>query len=188
MRVMGVDPGLTRCGLSIVDAHGPRKLSAVEIAVVRTPASDELGDRLLAIDEIINQWLDLYSPDVIAVERVFSQRNISTAMNTAQVGGIVAMAGAKHKIPVHFHTPTEVKAAVCGFGQADKQQVTTMVTKLLRLAQAPRPADAADALALAICHALKAPALQRVQRAKHDTFVSAEARMRRTQPRKVTRS
>ena len=152
MRVMGVDPGLTRCGLSVVESGRGRDVVALDVDVVRTPSDAPLSKRLLAISDAVEHWLDTHHPDVVAVERVFSQQNVMTVMGTAQAGGVVALAAAKRGIDVHFHTPSEVKAAVTGNGRAGKEQVTTMVMKLLRITDPPRPADAADALALAICH------------------------------------
>ena len=126
MRVLGIDPGLTRCGLGVVDGAGGRTVRFV------------------------------------AVERVFSQHNVRTVMGTAQASGVVALLAARAGLPVAFHTPSEVKAAVTGEGRAGKEQVTTMVTRLLGLAAPPRPADAADALALAICHCWRGPVLERM--------------------------
>lgn len=153
LRVLGVDPGLTRCGLAVVDVAANRSASLVAVGVVGTGAQVELDQRLLVISRSIDEWLDAHHPDVLAVERVFSQLNVSTVMGTAQASGVVIAAAARRGIPVALHTPTEVKAAVTGNGQADKGAVTKMVTKILRLEDAPRPADAADALALAITHA-----------------------------------
>jgi crossover junction endodeoxyribonuclease RuvC len=152
MRVFGVDPGLTRCGLGVVDGHPGRRVSMVAVDVVRTSAQAPLERRLLAIDLAVEDWLERMRPDVVAVERVFSQHNVRTVMGTAQVSGVVLLAAARRGVPVALHTPSEVKAAVTGSGRAEKQQVTAMVTKILALPQAPRPADAADALALAVCH------------------------------------
>jgi crossover junction endodeoxyribonuclease RuvC len=157
MRVLGVDPGLTRCGIAVVDGEAGRTLRAVEVDVIRTPAGDDLATRLLAVSDAVEAWLDRHRPEVVAVERVFSQYNVRTAMGTAQAGGVVALAAARRNLPVVFHTPSEVKAAVTGSGRADKAQVTAMVTRLLGLAEKPRPADAADALALAICHIWRMP-------------------------------
>ncbi len=152
MRVLGVDPGLTRCGIGVV-AGGPGvTLRLVATTVVSTPAGTEIGQRLLAIESKVDEWLRLYQPDAVAVERVFSQHNVRTVMGTAQAGAVAIVCAARLGIPVAMHTPSEVKAAVTGSGRADKEQVTQMVTRLLRLADPPRPADAADALALAICH------------------------------------
>jgi crossover junction endodeoxyribonuclease RuvC len=154
---MGVDPGLTRCGLSVVESRGGRQVIALDVDVVRTPADASLPNRLLAISDAVEHWLDTHRPDVVAIERVFSQHNVSTVMGTAQAGGV---------IEVHFHTPSEVKAAVTGNGAADKGQVTEMVTRILALQAKPTPADAADALALAICHCWRAPMLARMAAAE----------------------
>jgi crossover junction endodeoxyribonuclease RuvC len=152
MRVLGIDPGLTRCGLGVVDGTPGRALTMVGVGVARTPADDDISQRLLALEQQFEAWLTEHQPDAVAVERVFSQRNVQTVMGTAQAAGIAIVCAARRGLPVALHTPSEVKAAVTGSGRADKQQVTTMVTRLLRLADPPRPADAADALALAICH------------------------------------
>ncbi len=152
MRVLGVDPGLTRCGLGVVDGMPGRRARMVAVDVIRTPAGSDLGARLLGISDAVEGWMDQVRPDVVAVERVFSQNNLSTVMGTAQAAGVTVLAAARRDIPVVMHTPSEVKAAVTGSGRADKAQVTAMVQRILQLSEAPRPADAADALALAICH------------------------------------
>ncbi len=166
MRVMGVDPGLTRCGLSVVESGRGRNLIALDVDVVRTSSDAPLPQRLLAISDAVEHWLDTHLPDVIAIERVFAQQNVSTVMGTAQVGGVIALAAARRGIDVHFHTPTEVKSAVTGNGAADKAQVTAMVTRILALQSKPTPADAADALALAICHCWRAPMIARMAAAE----------------------
>ncbi|ORJ57172.1 crossover junction endodeoxyribonuclease RuvC [Mycobacterium simiae] len=166
MRVMGIDPGLTRCGLSVVESGRGRSVVALDVDVVRTPSDAALPQRLLAISDAVEHWLDTHRPDVIAIERVFSQHNVSTVMGTAQAGGVIALAAARRGIDVHFHTPSEVKAAVTGNGAADKAQVTEMVTRILTLQAKPTPADAADALALAICHCWRAPMLARMAAAE----------------------
>ena len=166
MRVMGVDPGLTRCGLSVVEERHARQVVALDVDVVRTPSDQPLAKRLLAISDAVEHWLDTHHPDVVAIERVFSQLNVTTVMGTAQAGGVVALAAAKRGVDVHFHTPTEVKAAVTGNGRADKAQVTAMVTRILALQAKPTPADAADALALAICHCWRAPMIARMAAAE----------------------
>jgi crossover junction endodeoxyribonuclease RuvC len=163
---MGVDPGLTRCGLSVVESRGGRQVIALDVDVVRTPADASLPNRLLAISDAVEHWLDTHRPDVVAIERVFSQHNVSTVMGTAQAGGVIAVAAARRGIEVHFHTPSEVKAAVTGNGAADKGQVTEMVTRILALQAKPTPADAADALALAICHCWRAPMIARMAAAE----------------------
>ena len=157
MRVMGVDPGLTRCGLSLIEGGRGRDVVALDVDVVRTPADQPLALRLVTIADAAEYWMDTHKPGVVAVERVFSQHNVRTAMGTAQAGGVVALAAARRGIDVAFHTPSQVKAAVTGNGTADKAQVTAMVTRILGLQAKPTPADAADALALAICHCFRAP-------------------------------
>ena len=166
MRVMGVDPGLTRCGLSMIEGGTGRKVTALDVDVVRTPSDLELHRRLLAISDTVEHWMDTHRPDVVAIERVFAQQNVSTVMGTAQAGGVIALAAAKRGIDVYFHTPSEVKAAVTGNGNADKAQVTAMVTRILALQTKPTPADAADALALAICHCWRAPMIARMAAAE----------------------
>ncbi|TVT44704.1 crossover junction endodeoxyribonuclease RuvC [Amycolatopsis rhizosphaerae] len=166
MRVLGVDPGLTRCGLGVVDGGTGRKVSCVAVDVVRTPLDAPLANRLLQVSDAVEDWLDRYRPEAVAVERVFSQHNVRTVMGTAQAGGVVALSAARRGLPVVFHTPSEVKAAVTGSGRADKAQVTGMVTRLLGLAEAPSPADAADALALAICHLWREPMRARLAEAE----------------------
>ncbi|WP_405151982.1 crossover junction endodeoxyribonuclease RuvC [Sphaerisporangium sp. NBC_01403] len=152
MRVMGVDPGLTRCGLGAVEGRAGAPLELVKVGVARTPAGEDIGARLVAIEAEIERWLDEVRPDAVAVERVFSQSNLRTVMGTAQASAVAIVCAARRGLPVALHTPSEVKAAITGYGNADKAQVGTMVTRLLRLDAMPKPADAADALALAICH------------------------------------
>ncbi|MGH3983179.1 MAG: crossover junction endodeoxyribonuclease RuvC [Pseudonocardiaceae bacterium] len=166
MRVLGVDPGLTRCGLGVVDGGCGRAVSCVAVDVVRTPPEVDLGARLVAVADVVERWVGEHRPDVVAVERVFSQHNVRTAMGTAQVSGVVALIAAQRGLPVVFHTPSEIKAAVTGSGRAGKEQVTTMITRLLALPAKPRPADAADALALAICHLWRAPMTARLVQAR----------------------
>ncbi|BDE38274.1 crossover junction endodeoxyribonuclease RuvC [Streptomyces lividans] len=165
VRVLGVDPGLTRCGIGVVEGVAGRPLTMIGVGVVRTPADADLGHRLVAVEQGIEQWLDEHRPEFVAVERVFSQHNVRTVMGTAQASAVAILCASRRGIPVALHTPSEVKAAVTGSGRADKAQVGAMVTRLLRLAAPPKPADAADALALAICHIWRAPAQNRLQQA-----------------------
>jgi crossover junction endodeoxyribonuclease RuvC len=153
---LGVDPGLTRCGIGVVDVERNRRATMVAFGVVGTSPDETLDRRLLVIAEAIDEWLDLHKPDVMAVERVFSQLNVSTVMGVAQASGVVIAAAARRGIPVALHTPSEVKAAVTGSGGSNKDAVTKLITKILRLDAPPRPADAADALALAVTHAWRA--------------------------------
>lgn len=162
LRVLGVDPGLTRCGVGVVEGMVGRPLDLVDVGVVRTPADLDLAKRLLRLERALDDLVVRLRPDVVAVERVFSQQNVRSVMGTAQASGIAMLVAARHGIPVQLHTPSEVKAAVTGSGRADKAQVTAMVTRLLRLDAAPKPADAADALALAICHLWRGSAQNRL--------------------------
>jgi crossover junction endodeoxyribonuclease RuvC len=162
VRVLGVDPGLTRCGVGVVEGAPGRPLKMLGVGVVRTPADDETPLRLLRIEQGLDSWLDAHQPDLVAIERVFSQHNVRTVMGTAQASAVAMLCASRRGLPVALHTPSEVKAAVTGSGRAEKAQVGAMVTRLLRLDAAPKPADAADALALAICHIWRGSAHQRV--------------------------
>ena len=152
MRVLGVDPGLTRCGVGIVEGVVGSPISLVGVGVILTPVEAPLEQRLLDLDQQLSEWINLWKPDVIAVERVFSQHNVRTVMGTGQAAGIALLLAAKAGIPVMMHTPSEVKASVTGSGRANKAQVALMVQKILNLETIPKPVDATDALALAICH------------------------------------
>lgn len=162
MRVMGVDPGLTRCGLALIETEPGRAVTALDVDVVRTPSDEPLERRLRAVHEVADEWMAVHAPDVVAIERVFQRGEVSTVMGTAQAAGVVAMAAAYRDIPVAFHTPSEVKAAITGSGRADKKQMTLMITRILGLQKPPSPADAADALALAVCHSWRAPMQGRI--------------------------
>ena len=151
MRVLGIDPGLTRCGIGIVDSTGPQKLEMVGVGVIKTDPDAPLELRLFELEKEIQVWIKKFKPDVIAVERVFSHLNVKTAMATGQASGVALLLAAKAGIPVVMHTPSEVKAAVTGSGRADKKQVANMVKRLLKLREIPKPVDSTDALALAIC-------------------------------------
>ena len=178
MRVLGVDPGLTRCGLGVVDGAG-RSLRMVAVGVVRTSAQRSTGDRMAYLQDELDTWLDRFDPEVIALERVYAADHVPTVMTTAQASGLVLLAGARRGIPVALHTPTEVKAAVTGSGRAEKAQVTTMVTRLLGLDTPPSPADAADALALAVCHQWRGPG----QALREQAAASERARLKSVQAR-----
>jgi len=153
VRVLGIDPGLTRCGVGIVDVEPNRSARLVHVGVIRTATDLPLERRLLSISRELELLLDEHRPTFVAVERVFAQQNLRTVMGTAQISGVALLIAAQRGLPVTLHTPSEVKAAITGYGSADKKQVGTMVARVLGLAEVPRPADAADALALAICHA-----------------------------------
>ena len=167
-RVLGVDPGLTRCGVAVIEGSAGQKVSLLHIGVFRTNPGEAIEQRLISIERDIDGLVDELEPDVVAVERVFSQHNVRTAMATAQAAAVALLVAARRGLPVAMHTPTEVKAAVTGNGRANKAQVTAMVTRVLRLDTPPKPADAADAAAIAICHAWRGVATQRLERARRE--------------------
>jgi len=150
--ILGIDPGLTRCGIGLVRVDSRRKCELVHVEVIKTASTDDLTLRVGAIGKRIDQVMQEFSPDIIALERVFAQANLLTVMGTAQVSGVVLHLAHARGLRVALHTPTEVKAAVSGSGRANKSQVGTMVAKILGLSEIPKPADAADALAIAITH------------------------------------
>ncbi|MFC6697552.1 crossover junction endodeoxyribonuclease RuvC [Nocardioides daphniae] len=176
---MGVDPGLTRCGIGVVEGEIGRPLSMLDVGVIRTSSHLHVAERLVTVEKGIDAWIDEYRPDAVAVERIFARSDSSTIMGTAQASGIALVAAARRGLPVALHTPSEVKAAVSGSGRADKAQVTAMVTRILRLEAPPKPADAADALALAITHIWRGGAADRL-RAAAETQRAASAPTTRT--------
>ncbi|MFE6994680.1 crossover junction endodeoxyribonuclease RuvC [Microbacterium sp. NPDC057659] len=153
LRVLGIDPGLTRCGVGVVDVDRARRGTLVHVGVIRTPIDAPIGERLAAVAAGIREVLETHRPDAVAVERVFAQQNSHTVMGTAQASGVALLLAAEAGLPAATHTPSEVKAAVTGYGSADKKQVQSMIARILRLDAPPQPADAADALAIALCHA-----------------------------------
>ena len=163
--MLGIDPGLTRCGLGVVEGEVGRPLRLVDVNVVRTSAGVPVAERLVTIERGIDAWLDEHAPDAVAVERVFARSDSSTVMGTAQASGIALVAAARRGLPIALHTPSEVKAAVSGNGRATKDQVGAMVARILRLDAVPKPADAADALALAITHIWRGGAQARIEAA-----------------------
>ena len=165
MRVLGIDPGLTRCGMGVVEGSVGRPLTLVDVNVLRTSSDLPVAQRLVTIEKGVDAWLDEYAPDAVAVERVFARSDVSTVMGTAQASGIALVCAARRGLPVALHTPSEVKAAVSGSGRANKAQVGAMVTRILRLDSPPKPADAADALALAITHIWRGGAQARIDAA-----------------------
>lgn len=154
-RILGVDPGLTRCGIGVIDGLG-KQVALVHVSVATSEPSARIEERLLAIARGVDAAIDEFAPDAIALERVFAQHNLRTVMGVAQISGVVLHTAARRGIPIELHTPSEVKTAVTGYGLADKRQVQSMVQRILRLDAPPKPADAADALAIAICHAWSA--------------------------------
>ncbi|TCO32665.1 Holliday junction endonuclease RuvC [Kribbella steppae] len=182
MRVLGVDPGLTRCGLGIVEGSPGKPPALVAVGVIRTPADLDVSKRLVRIEAELEEWIDKHRPDAVAVERVFAQHNVRTVMGTAQASGVAMVVAARRGLPVALHTPSEVKAAVTGSGRAGKEQVSTMVMRILKLAERPTPADAADALALAICQVWRGGTTSRLQeaagsRANLEALAQAQSRL-----------
>jgi crossover junction endodeoxyribonuclease RuvC len=162
VRILGIDPGLTRCGVGIIDLNANRRATFVSVHVIRTPSANELPARLFELESELSGLFSEFKPDAVAIERVFSQHNVRTAMGTAQASAVAMLIAARNQLNVAMYTPTEVKAAVTGYGRADKAQITSMITRLLNLAEPPKPADAADALALALCHAWKGHGKSRI--------------------------
>ncbi|RCK71131.1 crossover junction endodeoxyribonuclease RuvC [Desertihabitans brevis] len=178
MRVLGIDPGLTRCGLGVVEGAPGRPPALVDVGVARTPSELDTARRLVQLETAVEEWVQRHRPEVVAVERVFAQHNVHTVMGTAQAAGVAMLVAARHGIPVVLHTPSEVKAAVTGSGRADKSQVGLMVARILRLDEPPKPADAADAVALAIAHVWRGAAINR--------YAEAVAAHRTSRPRTPT--
>ena len=192
IRVLGIDPGLTRCGVGIVDVTATRTAKLVDVVVIRSGAELPLEQRLLLVGNEIERLLDLHQPHAVAIERVFAQQNLTTVMGVAQISGVALHLAAKRGLAVGLHTPSEVKSAITGYGSADKKQVATMVAKVLCLLEVPKPADASDALAIAICHAWKRGAavaspggsLTRAQ----ETWLAAERFAAKSPPKRRLRS
>ncbi len=156
-RVLGIDPGLTRCGFAVVDGRGARGASAVSLGVITTPRTDALPQRLAALRTEFTDLIAEFRPDVVAVEQVFFQVNVRTAMSVGQASGLALAEAALAGCEVIQYTPNQVKDAVAGWGGADKTQVQKMVQSRLGLSALPKPADAADAAALALCHLAMSP-------------------------------
>lgn len=153
--ILGVDPGLTRCGVALLSAKSSRQIELLHVDTIKTSADVELTIRLGVIADGIEELIQQYKPSQIAIERVFAQANVRSVMGVAQISGVVLYLARRHGIPVQMHTPSEVKAAVTGSGRAQKAQIGSAVAKILGLAEIPKPADSADAIAIAICNAWK---------------------------------
>lgn len=151
VKVLAIDPGLTRCGIAIVAGEAGRQVRLLFAGTIRSDADLELGRRLEVIEKGILEVASNHSPEALAIEQVFSQHNVMTVIGTAQSAGVAALTGAKLGLPTSFYTPSEVKASVSGNGQADKHQVATMVSRIVGH-DLPGPADLTDAVALGVCH------------------------------------
>jgi len=156
-RVLGIDPGLTRCGFAVVDGRGGRTANAISLGVITTPKSDPLPERLAVLRTEFTELIAEFRPDVVAVEQVFFQVNVRTAMSVGQASGLALAEASLAGCEVVQYTPNQVKDAVAGWGGADKLQVQKMVQTRLNLVALPQPADAADAAALALCHLAMSP-------------------------------
>jgi crossover junction endodeoxyribonuclease RuvC len=182
-KILGIDPGLTRCGIGIIELSKSRKVSLVDVLVLLSAKDSELDARIGSIGKELEALIKKHRPDVIAIERVFSQQNLSSVMGTAQISGVAIFLAAKHSIPIAMHTPTEVKAAVTGSGRAGKAQVGLMVATLLGLKEVPKPADAADALAIAICQGFRgvnsSTSYTKAQQKWHEASKSASSKSKR---------
>jgi crossover junction endodeoxyribonuclease RuvC len=152
MLVIGIDPGTARTGYGLVRQEPGGELVCVAAGVITTPAETPMPDRLLELHSQLSEILSLHRPQSGAVEKLFFQRNVSTAMTVGQARGVAILALAEASIPVEEYSPREIKDAVAGHGAADKRQMQDMVKLLLKLEARPRPDDVADALAVAICH------------------------------------
>ncbi|MFE5777430.1 crossover junction endodeoxyribonuclease RuvC [Brachybacterium sp. NPDC056505] len=193
LRVLGVDPGLTRCGYGVLDAGRGRSASLADVGVVRSSPEEGIDQRLLVISRGLEEKIEEHAPDVVAIERVFSQNNTSTVMGAAQVSGVAILLAAQRGIRIAMHTPSEVKAAVTGSGRADKKQIQTMLVKLLHLEAPPKPADAADAVAIALTQLWRGPgpvrldASGRARTSAQSVWAEAERSARRARESSTSR-
>lgn len=151
MFVLGVDPGLTRTGYAVLSNRN-LKPTLRSVGVIRTTPSDTLAERLAELYRDLSSVVADHEPEVLAIESVFVNQNLQTAMSVARASGVIILVAAERRIPVFEYTPSAVKSAVCGYGSATKDQVQQMIVRRLDLPGAPRPADAADAVAVALCH------------------------------------
>lgn len=164
-RVLGVDPATAGAtGYGVIDVAGSAH-RLVRFGALKLPARVPFDERLREIHGLIASLLEEFAPDAVAVESVFTALNMRTALKLAEMRGVVLLAAAQARIPAHSYSPREVKASVAGFGAASKQQIQKMVGMLLGLEECPEPADAADALAVALCHAQTCRAKERFTRA-----------------------
>ncbi len=158
MRILGIDPGVAIVGFGVIESE-KNKQSLVRCGVITTPAHTQLSSRLNSIYMDLQQLIETFQPDAIAVEELFFNTNITTGISVAQARGVILLACYQSGVPVFEYTPLQVKQAVVGYGRAEKNQVMDMVKRILRLQDVPRPDDAADAVAIALCHARSATSL-----------------------------
>lgn len=165
MRVLGIDPGIAIAGFGFIDKTG-HKLTPVQYGCIQTEAHTPQEERLLQIYESAGALMDKYKPDAVAVEKLFFNRNVTTAFAVGQARGVIILAAAQRRLPVAEYTPLQVKQAVVGYGKAEKRQVQEMVKMFLKLSAVPKPDDVADALAVAICHAHSAVMATKINEVK----------------------
>ena len=158
MRILGIDPGLATVGFSIIDVD-KAKMKLVTCGIISTPAHTSLSSRLDRIFDDLNELISTFSPDVMSIEELFFNTNITTGISVAHARGVILLAAYRAGVRVFEYTPLQVKQAVVGYGRAEKKQVIEMVKRILNLPSAPKPDDAADAVALAICHARSSTSL-----------------------------
>lgn len=166
MRILGIDPGVAIVGFGLIDSERGQQ-QMLQYGAITTPAGMPLAARLVQIGADLEQLIDHFKPDEIAVEELFFSKNITTGIAVAHARGVILYTAEKKGVPIYEYTPMQVKQAVVGYGLAEKQQVMDMTRRLLKLRAIPRPDDAADALAIAICHARSATSLLR----RHDPNV-----------------
>lgn len=160
MRILGIDPGVAIVGFGLIESDRGT-LRMLQYGAITTPAGLPLAARLAHINRDIEELIGTFRPDEISVEELFFSKNITTGIAVAHARGVILCAAEKKKIPIYEYTPMQVKQAVAGYGLADKKQVMDMTRRLLKLKSVPRPDDAADALAIALCHARSATSLLR---------------------------
>jgi len=166
MRVLGIDPGIAIVGFGFIDKSG-HKLTPVQYGAIQTEAHTPHEERLLQVYESAGALMDRYKPDTVAIEKLFFNRNVTTAFAVGQARGVIILAAAQRGLPIAEYTPLQIKQAVVGYGKAEKRQVQEMVKMFLKLSAIPKPDDVADALAVAICHAHSAVLIQKINEVKH---------------------
>lgn len=162
MRILGIDPGIAIVGFGFLDKEGSR-LKAVQYGSIQTEAGTKQELRLKDIYEALMQLIDKYQPEAVAIEKLFFNRNVTTAFSVGQARGVMMLAAVQHGLPIYEYTPLQVKQGIVGYGKAEKRQIQEMVKLLLHLSEIPKPDDVADALAIAICHANSSTFSERIQ-------------------------
>lgn len=152
MRILGIDPGLATIGYGVIDARGPREMDCVSYGAIKTPAGTPIETRLNIIFEDMGELIERYKPQVASVEKLFFKKNVTTGIQVAQARGVVLLSLCRKDVPFFEYTPMQIKSRVLGYGLGEKSQIQYIIQRVLNLAEKPKPDDAADGLALAICH------------------------------------